>query len=270
MKYKLIAADLDDTVLHSDHSVSDRLARAVSAYKKAGGRFVIATGRMYSGALNACRKLGLTGEIIAYQGCLVVDIESGRILETSPLPHDLTVRICDFAEERGLYFQLYENDTFIIERVTPYSERYAHFTSCSPKVAGIPLSKYARAHKTESVKVLLMTEPENVPALITEVNAHFGAEVLANTSKPYIVEIVTNRMNKGIAVARLAKKYGIPQEAVACIGDSMNDVPMLNWAGFAVVVENGSAVAKAEADLIVPSNNDDGAAIAVEKITLIS
>ena len=76
-------------------------------------------------------------------------------------------------------------------------------------------------------------------------------------SKPFIIEIIPHGINKGLAVEFIAKRHGIKREEIICIGDSENDLTMIEYAGLGVCVASGSSVAKEKADVIAPSCNDD-------------
>lgn len=268
MKYKLIVSDFDDTILHDDLTYSKSFEKAALDYVAAGGKFVIATGRMTGSIIDKCRNIGLKGEVLCYQGAVVADIESGKILEESPIPLETAIEVQSEIERLKLFSHIYEDDYIVADGVSKYSAVYAKYSSCELKMAGMPLSRYMKAKGVPPVKILVMEDPELVPGHIRYFNEKYGDRILVNTSKTWLIEIVSKDINKGIAVKRLAEKYGIPREETICIGDSSNDVPMIEYAGLGVAVANGSEEAKRAAKVIAPSNMEDGVAYIIRKYGL--
>lgn len=263
MKYRLIAADFDDTIAHSDLSISDRLKKAVAAYVQKGGKFVISTGRMKEGIFPACRALGLPDEVVCYQGAMVCDATSGEVLHEAKMDNETCVRILEYLEHDKKLIHVYEEGRFLIERANEYSSAYSKITGVDYFEQGSLLSKYVRDSGKSFIKILIMDEAEKIPAYMEILKKAFP-DVYISTSKKWIIEIISHDANKGIGVKWVADKYGIGSEQVICVGDSLNDYKMLEYAGLGVAVENGSDELKKIADLIVPSNDMDGVAYVVE------
>lgn len=268
MKYKLIISDFDDTILDSGMEYSPELPEAIRAYEAAGGHFHIATGRMTDAILPYARKLGLKGDLLTYQGSVVVNAESGELVEKFAIPEEIAYEIGTYAESRGWYYHIYDGDRFILREHTAYSRIYQRFCKCGAEELHYNVSDYIKKNSFSPAKILIMAEPKEVPAIRAEVTARFGNVVHVNTSKDWMVEIVAENIDKGIASARLADRLGIKREETICIGDSMNDAPMIKWAGLGVIVANGSEEAKGYADVIAPSNDEDGVIYIIKKYGL--
>ncbi len=268
MKYKMIVSDFDDTILREDMTVSDEFFKAVADYEKAGGRFAVATGRMTYSIVPILQQAGFKGEVMTFQGAVVADIESGKILERISIPLARAIEICEYLEDMGVYFQIYKDDLVLGNKASEYMELYRKFCSCEMRVCDTKISEYLRETSYEPVKILLIEPEECVLGHLNRLNEEFGSDCFVATSKPWLVEIVNKKIDKGIAVAKIADKYGIKQEEIICIGDSLNDAPMIAYAGLGAVVANGSKEAKAYADIIVPSCQDDGVAYTIRKYGL--
>lgn len=268
MKYKLIISDFDDTILNSSMEYSDELVKAIREYEAAGGRFHIATGRMTDAILPYARKLGLKGDLLTYQGSVVVDVESGKLVEQFTIPCEIATEIGEYAESQGWYYHVYDGDKFILKEHTQYSRLYQHFCKCGADELHYKVSEFLRDRRFSPAKLLIMAAPEDVPSIRADVTERFGSFVHVNTSKDWMVEIVANNIDKGIASARLAERLGVTREETICIGDSMNDAPMIEWAGLGVILANGSEEAKGYADVIGPSNDDNGVAYIIRKYGL--
>lgn len=265
MKYKMIVADCDDTMLNSMWNYSDHFKRTVNRYTQKGGKFVIATGRMTASVLPYCWDLGLKGEVITYQGAVTADIATGEILELAQADYRDAAELGEFIEKQGLYYHFYDEDYFYVEKDTAKSRNYAKFTNVEYKVVGCKLSEFIREKQLCPIKMMVLTDEDKVKPLIELFTRRFGEKFLFNTSKKFMVEMIPLSANKGVAVERLAKKYGIKREEIICIGDSLNDLAMIKYAGLGVAVANGSAEAKAAADIIAPSNDEDGVAHIINK-----
>jgi len=268
MKYKLICSDLDDTLLNDEFVVGEGNKSAVKRYVDSGGKFVIATGRMTSGAVFIARDMGLHGELITFQGAVTSDIDTGKILDTVTIDNASAIEICKYIEAKGYYCQTYEDDFFVTQKATDYTKLYGRLSSARFVECGKKLSDYIREKKLSPPKILLMDDEGKIPEIMSDLRNVFSDGFLINTSKPFIVEIVPREINKGSAVLRLAKKYNIKSEEIICIGDSENDVPMLKIAGLSVVVANGSETAKKSADVIAPKNSEDAVAWVIKNYGL--
>ncbi len=268
MKYKLIVADFDDTILNSNLEYSQFFVDTVHRYVEAGGAFHIATGRMTSAIIDTARAMGLKGDLLTFQGSIVIDIESGDIVERHGFSVDDAVRIAKAIEKEGEYYHVYDGDNFITAEGNFFSKIYARFSKCAAVEIHRPVSEYIVETGLTPPKMMVMTDPDKVAGLIEKFSAEFSDVAVVNTSKEWMVEIVPKEIDKGKAVARLAQKLGIKREETICIGDSLNDASMLKWAGLSACVANGSEGAKACADVIAPSNDEEGVAYVIRKYGL--
>ncbi len=265
MKYKMIVADCDDTILNSELSYSQHFRDTLHEYLSKGGKFVIATGRMTSSVLPYCYDLGLTGEVITYQGAVTADILTGKTLSITQITYKDAFELAEYIEQLGYYYHIYDGDCFYTKEVAPESQRYAKFVNSDYKALGYNTSTFIKNNKICPTKMMIITDSRKIMPLIKHLTQKFPQRFLFNTSKKWMVEIVPSTINKGIAVAKLAEKYGIKREEVICIGDSLNDIAMIEYAGLGVAMGNGSIEAKQSADIIAPSNDDDGVAYIINK-----
>lgn len=240
MKYRMICSDLDDTLIDSAGNIPDAVRRSVSKYVEAGGKFCLVTGRMTAGARPVCLELGLTGELVTYQGAVVSDIASGEVLEEIVLTAEEAGQIGRYLEDRGIYYQTYVGDVFITEKANEYTALYGRISRAEFRETGIKLSEYIRLNGINPPKLLIMEPEKVIPALEEELKERFGGRFRINTSKPFLLEIIPKNISKAVAVERLAKKYNIAREEIICVGDSENDVPMLDYAGLGVAVDNAT------------------------------
>jgi Cof subfamily protein (haloacid dehalogenase superfamily) len=265
LKYGLIVTDLDDTLLREDLTISDRSKRAIAQAQEKGIRVALATGRMYPSAAPYARELGLTGPILCCQGAEIADIETGEPLKITGIPLDLAREALRYAEELGLYAQYYSIGDYFFEAESEQSEYYRRMSG----VQGLPLGKKpSGALDFEPIKLLLIADPPRIRQALGEFSEKFGGRLAIAISKSRYLEITHPRANKGAAVAELAQMLGLERGRVMALGDALNDLPMLLWAGFGVAVENADEQVKAQADAVTASNEADGVALAIEQYAL--
>ncbi|MBR1747847.1 MAG: HAD family phosphatase [Clostridia bacterium] len=264
MYYKLICSDLDDTLLTSDGRVLPEVKDAVHKYVQNGGKFAIVTGRMTAGAIPVARMMDIHGEIATYQGAHITDIDSGRLLFSETIPTADAVRVGRYLEERGIYYQTYIGDYFYTAVATDYTRLYGRLSFADFVETKYPLSRYLEENAVCPPKLLIMQSPDRIPGTLVDLREKFGKEFLINTSKPFIIEIVPLSVNKAFAVRRLAERYGLSVQEVVCVGDSENDLPMIEFAGVGAVVNNASDEVKSHADFVAKSNDEGGLAQVVD------
>jgi Cof subfamily protein (haloacid dehalogenase superfamily) len=265
LKYGLIVTDLDDTLLREDLTISDRSKRAVRDALGRGIRVALATGRMYPSAAPYARELGLTGPILCCQGAEIADIETGEPLKITGIPVETAREALRFAEKLGLYAQYYSIGDYFFEAESEESEYYGRMAG----VQGLPLGKKpSEALDFEPIKLLVIADPPRIRQALGEFSEKFGGRLAIAISKSRYLEITHPRANKGAAVEELARMLGIPRGRVMAVGDALNDLPMLLFAGLGVAVGNADEQVKAQANAVTAANEEDGVALAIEKYAL--
>jgi Cof subfamily protein (haloacid dehalogenase superfamily) len=262
---KLIALDLDGTLVEPLKPVRPRVVAAVQAARAAGVRATIVTGRMYVGTASFVHLLSIEGPIICYQGAVIADAVSGRFEREIALANAIALRIYDAAKPRGYHVQFYREDRFYVEQRNVYSDLYARISGTEPIV--VPSLPEAFAGR-DSTKVNIVTDPEKTPECLALMKEVCGDDAYVTRSNPEFVEMLSPSVDKGEALAVIASDLGIALEDVLAIGDSYNDVPLLRVVGFGVAMGSGPPELKAEADAVVGDVEHDGVAEAIERFVL--
>lgn len=270
LRYQLICCDLDDTLITSEAKLTDGVKQAVIDYTAAGGRFCIVTGRMTPGVVSVYKELGLSTETASFQGAIISDINSGEIISETVIDCERAARIAGYIESRGFYCQTYYGDRFLTARANEYTVLYGKLSCAEYVETGIPISRAILSQKINPPKLLIMAEPEKVPAFKEELIGLFGEEFLINTSKPFIIEIIPKGISKAEAVRAIASRHGIEKQRIICIGDSENDLPMLCCGGLGVAVNNASDYVKSFVEVVAPDNNHDGVAWTIRNYGLLT
>lgn len=265
MAIKLLATDVDGTLLRSGKPVSEANIAAAQAAAKAGTIVTIATGRMYRAALPVAEELGLDVPLITYNGALIKST-SGKIYYEQYLDEDVCRRLTDFCAARNWYLQTYSGDGLYYSDYSEFSKRYEQ----SQKIIGENLGYAALREKVSQMYKMLIITPD--PAVtqdwMAEIKAEFGDSVTLTQSAPDFIEIISPGVSKASALTRLAALLDIDISETMAIGDAKNDLPMLKAAGFSVVMDNAEDEIKAVADAVTGSCDDDGWAQAVHKYIL--
>lgn len=264
MSVKLIAVDMDDTLLDHSVQVSPRTKEVLQQAAVQGVKVTIATGRMYCSALPFAVQLGLNVPLITYNGALIKNVISGETLLHQPIDAALAHKVLAFFKERGWYIQSYVDDVLYVEQKDEHALYYEKLAGVESVAIGSKLYELEQP----ATKLLAMLEAGQMQAVAQEVKARFGDKLAVTNSKPTYLEMVNPLANKGAALSYLAGMLGIKQEEVMAIGDSNNDIDMLKYAGWGVAMGNASDKVKAAAKFVTKCNDEDGVAEAVIKYVL--
>lgn len=264
MTIKLVALDMDDTLLNDDRQISPRNRKAICQAVEQGVLVTIATGRMYCSARPYAEMLGIDIPLVVYNGGLVKSTQSGEVLFHQPVPLELANEVLAFFRERNWYVQTYIDDVLYVESLSEMAQAYADYAGVSAVPVGDRLYRCEQA----PTKILGMASVDFVREMEAAVSEKFGDRLCTASSKAMFLEMVHPQVNKARALSFLASKYGIAQSEVMAIGDSGNDVAMLRYAGLGVAMANARPAAKDAAQVVTAGNNDDGVALAIEKYVL--
>ena len=263
---RLLALDLDGTLLVDDREITPRVRNAIAAAQGRGVKVTVATGRMFRSARRFAAALNVDVPIICYQGALVRDPGTGETLASTVLPVEPALAVLDFARTRELHINAYLDDELYMESLTPEGRFYAD-TSQVPIRLADDLRKVARRGTT---KLVMVTDEDRVPAVVDALQAQFGDCLTVTRSHPRFAETIGRGVNKGTGLRALAQWLGIPLEQTMAIGDNFNDLPLVTTAGLGVAMGDGDPRVRAAADWVTGSYAEDGVATAIEKYILRS
>ncbi|MGI6705766.1 MAG: Cof-type HAD-IIB family hydrolase [Clostridia bacterium] len=265
MKFRLIAIDLDDSLLYHDLTVSQRNRKAIQEAARRGIIVTIATGRMYRATRPFIDMLDINVPVITYQGAMIVDGATNEILRHSPVPLEWARKIVDFAHQENVHIQVFLKDEYYFEEANRFSELYGSVIGFKGHPVG-PLKDFLQEPPT---KMIIIDEPQRILALQGQARQFFGNQLEISISKPHYLEFTQPDANKGKAVQYLANLLDIGADEVIAIGDSFNDIPMLSFACLGIAMGNAPQEVKDAADYVTASNNEDGVAVAIEKFALV-
>ena len=261
----LVALDLDGTLLRTDKRLTAHTARTIAAVMRRGVRVVLASARPPRSVREVYQHLHLDTLQINYNGALIYDPVRRRNVFHLPLTAALVKRIIGFARkmEPALAVSVEVLDKWYTDRVDDdlATETARHF---NPDFIG-PIDAIVR---TPITKLMLLGRPKLLDPVRQAVARKFAGQIAIAVSDAHLVQIMHPKADKGVALARIAAGYKIEPRHIMAMGDAPNDLGMLAYAGLAVTVANAWPAVRAQAQFIVPSNDQDGVAHALQKFVL--
>ena len=265
---RVLALDLDDTLLHSDLSISSRTRNAIKRIEAAGVTVVLASGRIPAAMEQFSRLLGLNkrpGYLVSNNGALIQESHTGKIIHEARMEAGTILTLCDLADAEGFPLQMYENDIIYVSRHNEYS-------SLDQKATGfrqVLVENFRAMAGAVCHKLIIPGDPAHLVFLQEFISNFLGENITLSTSRPYLLDIMPKDTDKGSALAKIAKILKVSAAEVLAIGDSMNDEAMIRWAGIGVALANADERIKSIANYIAEhTNDDDGVADVIEKYFL--
>lgn len=269
MTIKLIAIDIDGTLINSKHEITSFTKEVIHRVRKQGIRVALCTGRPFLGAQRYVKELGLDLEeeyLITYNGALVQNTHTKGVIHHIGLTGEDYQRIAKLAMEIGAHFHALDLDAIYTSNrdMSRYTGRDSYFTTMP-----IRYRMLEEIHETDTfTKIMLIDEPAILDEAIAKIPSSFHEKYTIFKSEPFYCEILNKRASKGQAVQRLADSLQIPQQEIMTIGDHPNDDDMVRYAGIGVAMGNAVDEIKEIADYVTSTNDEDGAAKAIEKFVL--
>ena len=256
---KLVALDLDGTLLNSSHKISKANYDTLKNLAERGVIISLASGRMYKSMRPFIDELGLGTNTIAYNGAMIVDA-NGNILYEDQLSVDFTKELIKYCAENDLHLNYYVNDDLFTLKDDKWLKLYGDRTGMYANIVkDFPIEK-------APTKMLIIDEPEKITGLYNELSKKYGDHAYVTISNIEYLEFMPIMANKGAALEKLADIYGVSQNDTIFFGDASNDISAVKWAGAGVAMENGCEPIKEIADIIAPDADLDGVSILLNDI----
>lgn len=261
--YRLVALDLDDTLLDSRQELSERNERAVRSVLKKGASVVLASGRIHSSAQRFADKLNLDAPIISCNGAMVRTSRSNEIWLDESIPGELCIPVMDYCEQHNLQLNYYRDNVVYSKEYTSWLELYHKRTKVPLKL--IP-DFYAQLRGLSSTKLVIVDSPERTDALAPVFREMFGERLYITKTTDEYLEFMPPQANKGAALRLVAERLGVDMAETLAFGDGLNDIPLLQAAGLGVAVGNAKPALKAVAGRVIGHHDEDSVGAALEEI----
>lgn len=278
--FDLVILDLDGTIIdpYRHGPVSPGVGAAIAAVQTAGIPVTIATGRTLDYVREHIAPLGIVTPVVTMQGAVIGDPVSGHILHEVDIPLALARRVAAWVDSQpyitAFYFITDDGRTRILQNhsgpdVDFYDHVFGHPRDYLEHFVPLLASIDADSPRGAPLKFIVIEERQVYGVnLLPELQARFSPGLTITRTHPQLVEGTAQGIDKGQGVLRLCAMLGVDPARVLAIGDSDNDIPMLEAAGYAVAMGNSSAGVLAVADYEAPSVADDGVAVALEQLIL--
>lgn len=273
MDIKIIATDLDGTLLAPDHvSVTDRTMSALTQAHEKGVKIAISTGRTLSLIKDVAEKLNFVDYIIYSNGAGVYDCSKKQTVFVQPIEKDKSVKITELLDKLCVYYNVYADgniyltptsDTSIFEKVDLPKDFIRQFLATAITVDDI---KKEIADKETEMFVVYFAPDDARKEIMSLVDESGGLHTVSSFSDN--IEIMSDVASKGLAVKAICDILGCTAENAMTFGDAWNDCSMLEFAGHSFSMANGDDKCKLSAKYICPSNSEDGVAQMIEKYVL--
>lgn len=265
MNYELIALDVDGTLLHDNHELSEENKESIKAAASSGVEFVLCTGRGPVNTIPLMEQMGLGGYVITHNGAVTVDVKTQEVIDQFPLDAEGLQPYIDYCRKHGIHFDV--NTAFDLYVDKP--------DQMSTKVRGMydevflePLDLPNWPDLREPVvKFSAFGDLDTMNLLEKEWNTWNGPFYMVR-SGDFFLDLMHKDASKGEALKRLAASRGFAREKVIAMGNYFNDITMLTFAGKGIAMDNSPIEVKAAADEVTLSNNENGVHHALEKFVI--
>jgi Cof subfamily protein (haloacid dehalogenase superfamily) len=261
---KLLAIDLDGTLLNTSKKISQRTIDALKCLPK-DVRIIIASARPPRSVRNFYRTLGLDTWQINYNGALIWDEPNQQAVFHRPIAGSLAQQIIESARDR---FEEVLISCEIMDRWHTDRDDNSFTTETGKMFKPDVIAPYETFCNQEITKVMLLGDPKILHKLEPMLMEKFAKQVTIVQTDDHLLQLMDKRVSKATALKKTAEHYGVSLNQIMAIGDAPNDVGMLRLAGVAVAMDNAHAVVKKVADWIAPSNDDHGVHVALVRYGL--
>ena len=269
MKYKLLVLDVDGTLLNDEREISKRTLAALLKVQQMGVRIVLASGRPTYGLMPLAKALELGnygGFVLSYNGCQIIKAQNGEILFERRINPEMLPYLEKKARKNGFAIFTYHDDTLITD--SPDNE-YIKNEALLNNLKIIREDEFSTAIDFAPCKCMLVSDKEKaLIGLEQHWEKRLAGTLDAFRSEPYFLEVVPCGVNKANTLGALLEHLGVTREEVIAVGDGVCDVTMLQLAGMGVAMGHSQDSVKVCADYVTASNEEDGVALAVDKLIL--
>ncbi|MCJ7843122.1 Cof-type HAD-IIB family hydrolase [Lederbergia sp. NSJ-179] len=235
--FKLIALDLDGTLLNRRHEISDENRKAIAEAVEKGVQVVISTGRHVKSCRDYAGSMQLSSYLVAVNGGEIWD-PSGNLIERNPLQQDFVQTMWELSQQHGTRFWA----------MTPDLELRDGFPE---EIAEREWLKFGFDVDDHEIRETILTELRK------------NKQLEISNSSPHNIEVNALGINKANALKKVCDRIGITMDQVLAVGDSLNDLAMIQEAGCGVAMGNAQDLVKEAADWVTDTNEADGVAKAI-------
>lgn len=266
MNYKLIAMDMDGTLVNDEKRITPRTLDALMEAQRQGVRLALASARPSPGLhreRDLLRMQDYGGILMSYNGGRIVSAADGEVLFQTTMELSQARDALRRLEALPVTPILDDGERFYVTDRTAFMVEYECWNN---GMVCAEVGNLAEFLAFAPVKILMSVQPDRLPDVQAQVAAFLPGALTVVQTAAYYLEIIPRRINKGQGILDICRALSLRSEDVIAFGDAENDIPMLHAAGMGVAMGNAAAAVKAAADMVTLSNNADGIAAALEKL----
>lgn len=264
MKYKLLAVDVDGTLLNNKREITPKTKEKIHEAIGKGIVFTISSGRPVQGVQLITRQLGADVPVITYNGAMVITGESRKIIYSCTMKKEDAIQVDRLGKERDTTIAVWSDNQLYVNRMDVRAAKYSELSGTEPKLYDDIEELIIKGIN----KILWYDEVERINIFQKELRDMLNPTINYHTSQPFFLEFVDVNASKAIALGKMGEFYGISREEMIAVGDGFNDLSMIEYAGLGVAMENAPPEIKMAADFVTLSNENDGVAYVIEKFIL--
>lgn len=283
--FKLLALDIDGTLLNGGYELTQRTRRALKLAMDKGLKVTVATGRFYLSAVRIARLIPINVPMVVNDGALIKDVYTGKTIFEQPIPLELAKEILElisrypnfkiqiFMEKKKIYagrnyisMQLWRFFRFRHKYSIKNSINYMRDFIFVPVQNTINIEGAKKVLKHPPSKIVLYGNESELQHFENKIKNKYKDEIFLTSALSGCLDVLSGQISKAKGLAALARILGIKQNEIIAIGDNYNDMEMLNYAGLGVAMGNAPRIVKEKADIVIASNNNDGVAQFIETL----
>ena len=266
--YKLVAIDMDGTLLKKDKTISERTKNAIVSAREKGVTVVLATGRPIDGVSRYLEELNMYTDkdyVLTYNGALIQKTKSKESVAKIGLKGEDFHYLNNLSDKLGVHIHAFSEEKGLI---TPKNSKYTEVEADINNIEIHEIDMDDISNDEVMIKIMMIDEPEILSEAIDKLPKEVYDKYTVVRSAPFFLEFLNKSVNKGVGVEMLAKHLGVKKEEVMTFGDAGNDLHMIEYAGLGIAMGNAFEEVKEAANYITDTNDNDGVAKAIEKFIL--
>lgn len=261
MKYKLVAVDIDGTLLNNQGIITDKTINSIKRVVDMGVKFIISSGRPTQGVEKINQLLNLDMPLITYNGAMIVANKAKDILFEQKLTSEEAIEVLKWGKKFSTTVIVWSNNKLYVNRINDNVRHYQMISNIPP----ILIENEKDVIDQGITKIIFYDTNEKLRLYQDILKNNLQVNISFYISLPILLEFINIKASKGIALKFLGEYYGIKREEMVAIGDGFNDLPMIEYAGLGVAMGNAPLEVKQKADYITLSNDNDGLAYVLEQ-----
>lgn len=260
--YRLMAVDIDGTLLRSDRTISEDTINTIGKLLENNKYFAIATGRPYTTAKPICDNIPYDIPLITANGALILMNKSNKIIYKHYMRKEAVKKVCELAKNYNATLAIWLEGKIYINKLNEHTMHYQDLLI--PNV----VDDFSIIYDEDVLKIIWFDEANALIQVQKDIKKYFNGEANYFTSQSTFLEFVDGNVSKADAIEILGNYLNVKIENTIAVGDGYNDLGMIKKAGLGIMMENAVDELKIQADYVTKTNNEDGVCYAIKKFML--